>query len=328
MIGQLLEVLIGLVLVYLIFSTITSALVEAIEMVVQKRGKLLEQGIEEILNAVAGQRQPGDLKAFYDSPFISSLFRGSYKAGDAKLPSYIPAERFADAALQLARENQETFKRFIGRMTDAIGPAAASDLESVRAQCVRYFNESMERVSGWYQRYARWWLLLIGFCIAAFGNVDTLHMMRTLSQDDSLREQVVEEATRRAAANSAATVAQQLQLVDSLGMPIGWTPPEVCAVFRRECPESDNEETLPEPGGLDFLRHAAFWSKLFGVLLTTFALTFGAPFWFDLLNQLVNLRTSLKPKATESDETTVAPDTKPSDNQQPANGAREGAPKT
>lgn len=323
MIVQLLEVLIGLVLVYLIFSTIASALVEAIEMMVQKRGKLLEQGIGEILNAVAGQRQSGDLKAFYESPFISSLFRGSYKAGGTKLPSYIPAERFADAALQLARQNQETFKRFIDRMTEAIGPAAAGDVESVRAQCVRYFNESMERVSGWYQRYARWWLLLIGFCIAALGNVDTLHIMRTLSQDDTLREQVVEEATRRAVAvNSATTVAQQLQLVDSLAIPVGWTPPEVCTVFRLTCPESDNEETLPAPGVLDFLRHAPFWSKFFGVLLTTFALTFGAPFWFDLLNQLVNLRTSLKPKAPESDETAGTPDTKPSDNKQPANASR------
>jgi hypothetical protein len=88
----------------------------------------------------------------------------------------------------------------------------------------------------------------------------------------------------------------------------------VCAVFGLECPENGNDnESLPASGS------APFWSKLFGVLLTAFALTFGAPFWFDLLNQLANLRTSLKPKVTESEETAVAQDTKPPDNAKPTN---------
>jgi hypothetical protein len=33
-----------------------------------------------------------------------------------------------------------------------------------------------------------------------------------------------------------------------------------------------------------------------GWLLTAFAITLGAPFWFDLLNKLVALRSSAKPK--------------------------------
>lgn len=39
--------------------------------------------------------------------------------------------------------------------------------------------------------------------------------------------------------------------------------------------------------------------KLVGLLLTALALSSGASFWFELLNQLVKLRTSLKPPPKE-----------------------------
>jgi hypothetical protein len=315
---QLLEVLIGLVLVYLVFSTIASAVVEAIEMALQKRGEFLKQGLAEILSAVAGDGKEGDLKEFYESPFISSLFRDSYDGGKGKLPAYIPPERFTDAVLQLANEKKETFEKFVARMKE-VSPKAAADVQKLRDQCIRYFNESMQRVSSWYQRYARWWLLSIGLCIAAAGNVDTLDLMRTLSQDDALREQVVEEATRRAAnglpnvpiEEQRAHLEEQLKLVGSLGLPIGWNQAEVCTVFRWYCPQDPAEESEPPKHWFSFAGSGAFWSKLLGVSLTAIALTFSAPFWFDLLNQMVNLRSSLKPKATSTDDTTVAPATKP-----------------
>lgn len=308
MIAQLLEVLIGLTLTYLIFSTIASALVEIVEMVVQKRGKFLEEGIRQILGAVSNRLDAEDMKTFYESPFISSLFRDDYKPGDRKLPSYIPAGRFADAVLQLDRADEPTFKLFAERMRQVLGPGAENDIEALKAQCIRYFDESMARVSGWYQRYARWWLIGIGFLIATCGNLDTLQIMNTLSQDDALRQRVVEEATRQSnealGMGFAGTLDQQrkqvddqLKLVDRLGLPIGWKQPDVCEVFRWTC--SSSESPTGDGSVLGFLVHAPFWSKLFGILLTTFALTFGAPFWFDLLNQLVSFRTSAKPKKTE-----------------------------
>ena len=43
---------------------------------------------------------------------------------------------------------------------------------------------------------------------------------------------------------------------------------------------------------------AAAWVKLAGLIVTAFALTLGAPFWFDLLNKFINFRaTGPPPKA-------------------------------
>jgi hypothetical protein len=46
-------------------------------------------------------------------------------------------------------------------------------------------------------------------------------------------------------------------------------------------------------------------SDLIGLLLTTFAVSLGAPFWFDLLNRFVNIRSAgkapeEKPKSPEA----------------------------
>jgi len=44
-----------------------------------------------------------------------------------------------------------------------------------------------------------------------------------------------------------------------------------------------------------------FWVlKIFGLLVTAYAVSFGAPLWFDLLNKLVNMR--LAGKKPESKE--------------------------
>jgi hypothetical protein len=49
------------------------------------------------------------------------------------------------------------------------------------------------------------------------------------------------------------------------------------------------------------LGNASKWAllaKLLGLLMTTFALSLGAPFWFDMLNKVINIRAAGRPPAT------------------------------
>ncbi|MHA4808647.1 hypothetical protein ACX0G9_11105 [Flavitalea flava] len=57
-----------------------------------------------------------------------------------------------------------------------------------------WFDDSMNRVSGWYKRQVQVILLLIGFIMALIFNVDTLEIAGKLSKDDKLRDQVVKSA--------------------------------------------------------------------------------------------------------------------------------------
>jgi hypothetical protein len=64
-----------------------------------------------------------------------------------------------------------------------------------------------------------------------------------------------------------------------------------------------NEFGLPLGWSHDTSPHNFFWEglgKVLGLLVTAFALTLGAPFWFDLLGKVSNLRGSGPPATTES----------------------------
>ena len=63
-----------------------------------------------------------------------------------------------------------------------------------------------------------------------------------------------------------------LAQLQGLGLPIGWFP-----------------ETTP--------RDSWGWMrKIGGLLLTTLAISMGAPFWFDVLNQVMVVRSTVKPR--------------------------------
>ena len=302
MILQLLNVIIGLTLVYVIFSSIASALFDSVEILVKRRGKLLALGIAEILRRLSDDVN-ADLKQLYEHSLINSLYEGDFAPGSRKLPSYIPPVRFARAVLMLAEDALAAdptatgpfvrLKRYAERL---VGQRALAQGESVvaatEAELVDHFNTSMERVSGWFARYARGVLLVIGLVLSVAANIDTLQIVRTLSMDPLLAERIADSAAsyvdRRAESVPVASgdaLDQQIDIIkknreiaESLGLPLGWLEGEFAHCFGREAAFDDSIK------------------KLIGLLLTAFALSFGATFWFDLLSKLVELRSSLKPK--------------------------------
>ncbi|WP_295679446.1 hypothetical protein [uncultured Nevskia sp.] len=330
MILQLLDVLIGLTLVYLIFSTAASIGVELLESWLRQRGKLLERGIGEILSQIvdgpdedkeaeATTKTTKMLKKLYESPFIYSLYEGKYISGNNKLPSAIPAARFAGALIALADED-EKFRKAANTMLKVAGLKLGDDDAKVRAALAAYFEESMERVTGWYRRHVQLVLLAIGAVLAIALNADTLNIVRTLSQDDALRAKIVatavgvqgegqapapicKEATADCERQLAQQVGSQLALASNLGLPLGWNlggtgiglPTCVPAVPEQSC----------KPARA-FASDALFViTKILGLALTALATTLGAPFWFDLLNRLIQTR-SVAAQAREAvDEITT-----------------------
>lgn len=359
MISQLLDLLLGLGFVFLLFSSLSSALVELLELHFRRRAVLLEHGLRELLGSVcksadrSEQRTADLVAAFYDSPHISSLYRGEYpkcagtavKAGAAPvarpgvdqlkhLPSYIPSERFAGALAYLAQDSsidealRQRFMQLCLQILSVVGlPADAGAKQQMAAVC-GYFNDSMHRVSGWYRRWTSLWLLLVGLVIATAFNVDTLDLIGTLSQNPELRRQLIERALSlddSGLEDESAVpcvdgsgcldglrkrVADQLELAESMGLPIAWTQARWQLLW-----------TPPQPAALSAdcgLRCrsgkclAAAWQglhpgtllyKLLGVILTAIAISLGAPFWFQLLNRIVELRSTLKPRQPEDAST-------------------------
>jgi hypothetical protein len=293
--SALLEILIGLAFVYLLLAVICSALSEWIARIFAMRSKNLEAGIRNLLE------DPELVQKVYQHPLLKSFYR---KGWFDKLrnrrggPSYISSRTFTLALLDIAApaDPKDRPKDFEGVrhavakcnvLNDTMKTAllvlideGAGDLKKARENIENWFDDTMNRVSGWYKRKAQLIVLLLAlvFCVAL--NADTITITNSLSSDSTLRAAVVaaaEETAKAPPPDSKTPLTRITELrseLEHLGLPIGWLKASHDYVDPREVPTSAK----------------GWFYKILGLLLTTIAVSLGAPFWFDLLNKLVNLR--------------------------------------
>jgi len=163
-----------------------------------------------------------------------------------------------------------------------------TDLQKLHDSVEVWFNNAMDRVSGVYKRQTQMWLFLIGLLVAILMNADSISMWRQLSSNQQLRDSLAKAAVAR---------------VDTLGALIrsDSTPPNLVhakAVYDAAMDELDRSQlrfgwSAADVGELDSAwtkKGTGFLPKLLGFLFTAVALSLGAPFWFDVLNKIINIR--------------------------------------
>jgi len=169
----------------------------------------------------------------------------------------------------------------------------ASDVEGFSRNIGRWFNDGMEMVSGAYKRRTQWRLLALAALVMVALNVDTLNVLNRLSSDSAVRESLVAQAQALSAARPTSAASQAsstafddaLSQLTSLGMPIGWTA-------RNSALWSASRTSTPKA--------VAF--QILGWILTALAVSLGAPFWFDLLNNVMVVRSTVKPREKSGEE--------------------------
>jgi hypothetical protein len=68
------------------------------------------------------------------------------------------------------------------------------DVKKFETAVEGWFNASMDRVTGWYKRFAQKWMIAIGLAIAVALNVDTIRIVQVLSANPNLAKAVASEA--------------------------------------------------------------------------------------------------------------------------------------
>jgi hypothetical protein len=320
--SEILEVAIGIIFIFLLASIICSAIREGLEAWLKTRAAYLEHGIRSLLHDAKGE---GLAKSFYEHPLICGLYSGNYKPGKnseqpalfssgRKLPSYIPARNFAQALMDLAARGPQTDEvsshpaapifslestranilnvdnPVVQRALLAAIDSAEGNLERARMNIESWYNSAMDRVSGWYKRATQWILLFVGLVVAVSLNVNTLTLADYLYKNDATRTALVARAEQ--AARDTAYVSRTYEKaradLESLNLPIGWS--EGWGAFRQG----------EEPGAEGWWNN--LWAPLLGWLLTALAVTMGAPFWFDLLNKVMVIRSTVKPHEKSLEE--------------------------
>jgi hypothetical protein len=155
-------------------------------------------------------------------------------------------------------------------------------VEKLRVNLESWFNDGMDRFSGWYKRWTRQVSFGVAIVLVVLANADTLTLANRLARDGALRAAIT-TATQKIGENlknENVQAARQALLEESekLNLPLGWIDPKVNG---KEDPFAF--ERMPDT--------ASGWAwKVLGLLVSVLAVSLGAPFWFDTLSSFMNVR--------------------------------------
>ena len=185
-------------------------------------------------------------------------------------------------------------------------------LQTIQIRIETWFNETMERLSGWYKRKAQVTTFGIALIIAMLFNIDSIQVSNYLWREPTLRQAVVAHLydyvppiSETEAPSLMGTIEFFQQELMSLNFPVGWSfiessPQQNChfvpspqdtfgMMWRNKCIRpTDAKETT----------NGWIWAitKFSGILISGFAASQGSSFWFDVLIKIVNVRTTgIKP---------------------------------
>ncbi|MBO6523260.1 MAG: hypothetical protein JJ971_05495 [Balneolaceae bacterium] len=216
---EALDIVIGLIFIYLLFSLFVSIINEMLSSILQVRGKELKFSIERMIglklkNILYGNSRINKVKyrssIFYGSPFwgiykwLINFFSSGVelrsnqiekKITNQALPSKISRETFADALIDIVGDEElreELFKQ--APFLEKAYKKAKGGTDDFKKEVEKWFDEIMTYTSEWYKQKLRIVLIVLGFLTAAFFNVDTFSIVKKLNDDPQARAAIVAQA--------------------------------------------------------------------------------------------------------------------------------------
>jgi hypothetical protein len=231
-------------------------------------------------------------------------------------------------------KNEKILDYESGKYIRSLWEESLYDIPKFKLLLEGWFNRTMDEATEWYKRKIQIVTFLVGFFIAWIFYVDTFTIVSKLSTDKQARDQMVSMANAyvqnnkkddiNAQIDSARTKTDSQQLttllevkqvleadIDNASTILGmgaWLPDTVKVITTKNgigyIPHIDGficKNKTPVNGKIVFSGYDK-WKYFFGLLyhhfwgffITAIAVSLGAPFWFDLLNKVMKLRTSKK----------------------------------
>jgi hypothetical protein len=299
------DVAIGLCLVYLGASLFVTVINEYLSQAMNLRGKQLCESLKTLID-------DANVKGILmKSPVIKPFFDSDSR----KAPSYIDPNVLAHLlvgglatgsaignTVQQVRESVERLPdSSLKTQLQAIVRSAGISTDALVAAVSSWADRSLTILGEGYKRHLQKISFLIGLVVAIGFNLDTVTLTEHLYRDKNAREAAVAlgmqiaEGIDKAVFDKCLALTPQkrkedascvaltglIEVVQSrnetLGkLPIGW-------------PLSESPAHVNPSGSI-----WAWITRVVGWLLSALALSLGAPFWFDLLNKLINMRHGIR----------------------------------
>lgn len=322
-----LEVAIALAFVFFLLSVIASAINEFLAGVFRLRSGSLRKGIEEMLGdpslakelfahpLVRTQVQKKPVVKTRATEAAAKAEREKQEAEEGKRrrphphtratlasiwkrergPSYIAPRTFALALKDLldseAAPPQQTDTGLlhpVHAQLQAISEHRGGGVPSV-PKLEKWFDDAMDRVSGFYKRQSQWITIVVAILVTAGLNASALRIADRLEAEPAVRSAVAaqaeasaggEEFKQAAGKEEEAGEASPAKTVETAGKEVEEARSQLAAL---KLPIFWNEKNIPH-GTSEILTMIVGW------LITMIAISLGAPFWFDALGKLSNLR--------------------------------------
>jgi hypothetical protein len=289
--SNVLEVAIGVVFAFLSVSLASGTIVEGLSSIIQWRAQTLRKGVKDLFNDA---KFTGLAEELYNHASINP--RGSGDKPEKKKPSYINPQLMAGALMDIlgitekieatpkngdttafqARQvtafkgaintkltSEKTKNPQLQQLLDGVIARANGDATKIKSEIALWFDQGMAQVSGIYKRHAQIASVLVALGLAVGLNVDTFNIAIRLWEQPTLAQSIQVQKDQKPAEAIK-------ELTDRL--PTGWP-----AGF------GNRADGTPFTCG-------DWWRAIAGWCATAIAALFGAPFWFDLLQNLVRLR--------------------------------------
>jgi hypothetical protein len=321
--SQILDVAIGLLLMFLFQSILISGIHDLLVSMLAVRGKILKTFLITALKTK--ETKDTIFEQMSSSPFINNLKRKN------RFPSEITSRNFSDAIIELIIREDASKDNYITQIKNNIAKLPDSEFKSIliarlnesgdsyenfKASIEKWFDDYMDRISRWYKKRVTYFMYMFAFGSTLALNVDALFVMNELWKNPKLRESAVvmsenivqkdyNEITKKkytgiltdssntkdsinVALDKVTDSYQNLHLLD---FPITWA-----YAYQLQNSNEMPLESLTLMEKLSWTIKQITIEKLLGFIITTLAVSIGAPIWYDLIKKLVSAREMLKKK--------------------------------
>lgn len=271
--SSVLEIVLGLVLVYYVLSLLVSYITAEIARWSQIRAKNVEHVLLEQL------KDPQMYEALMAHPLISNLKpmqldRASTTTSYGKITEIVPAT-FTTALLDMLGHGAygsdkldkimstvETFSDdYLKTELISMMGTASDDLQIARKNVEVWFEHARQKVSNLYEQHARRIAIICAVVVTVGIDVDSLSLADWLWNQPTVRAVAASKASDFVAQSPNADVTSYIAQLDELQAPILWRTP------------------LPNTV-------SGWLSRLVGWFITWVAVARGASFWYDVLRRV------------------------------------------
>jgi hypothetical protein len=315
-VNTLINVIIGFAAVYASFALIASWFQEMVATALSLRSKNLVKGIENLVDDPKNKTAESIAQKLLSQPSITaSVSRLGRK------PSYVSSRQFSLALTGILTEGQaiataggQAMMQLIAginKLPDSrlknvlthVAQQAAGDYDAAIQHIEAWYDDEMDRISGWYTRHAQIYLFGIALILAGGFNLDAVSLLHGFEGTPLVLAPAQDLKTNTNAQNAVVSTVLQYPCIGWSSAPAPTpTPPPATTAPTKLVTDATGGATNAQSTVCSSARESA-WLHAGGIIISIVALMLGAPFWFNLLSCFVNIRASGPPpkKSTNGD---------------------------